>query len=303
MPITLLALVVLDILSLMLTTKAPQQADSPSQDTDTAQSTKATGPMHDYQGLKTDLLPHHVMQETARAMHLALSEGRAEDARELRDKMIVHNMRLVVSVATKYQMPGFDLQDLVQAGMLGLMKAVDGWNPDSGNKFSTYAATAIANTITRDMTNTGHTIRVPNHAARLLGVARDSFNENERNPSAQELAERGEASLKVATDTLHARRPIESLSTPDGNSREDIATESADGELDEERKHNERAIERALTLLPDEEAVILRHLHKLGDGKFLSPAELAALLERSEKELEKQAKHIEGKLLRLLKAA
>lgn len=88
--------------------------------------------------------------------------------KEARDKMIVSNLRLVVSVAKKFSFSNLSLMDLIQEGTLGLMKAVDRFDVDKGFKFSTYATWWIRQSISRSISNHSKTIRVPVHVYDML---------------------------------------------------------------------------------------------------------------------------------------
>ena len=89
-----------------------------------------------------------------------------------RDKMILANMRLVVSIAKKYAHSNLDLADLIQDGSMGLMKAVDRFQVERGFKFSTYATWWIRQAISRSISDTSRTIRLPVYIHDMLSVVR-----------------------------------------------------------------------------------------------------------------------------------
>lgn len=87
---------------------------------------------------------------------------------EARDHMVRANLRLVVNIARRYTGKGLGLQDLIEEGNLGLLRAVEGFDPDMNTRFSTYASYWIKQSIKRSLVNTAKTIRIPAYAVELL---------------------------------------------------------------------------------------------------------------------------------------
>lgn len=104
--------------------------------------------------------------------HGSLDEKVILHGQSARDKMILANMRLVVSIAKKYAYSNLELMDLIQDGSMGLMKAVDRYQVERGFKFSTYATWWIRQTISRSISDTSRTIRLPVYIHDMLSVVR-----------------------------------------------------------------------------------------------------------------------------------
>jgi len=133
---------------------------------------------------ETALLTADEEKELARA--IALGDVRA------RDRMVRANLRLVVNIARGYTGKGLGLQDLIEEGNLGLLRAVEGFDPDMGTRFSTYASYWIKQSIKRALINSAKTIRIPAYMVELLSKWRRASvrltDELKRNPTPEEVA-------------------------------------------------------------------------------------------------------------------
>jgi len=122
----------------------------------------------------------------------AVLEAQVEEGRKARQQLAQANLRLVVSVAKRYAGRGMSLLDLIQEGNLGLLRAVEKFDPELGFKFSTYATWWIRQAITRAIADQARTIRVPVHMheqiSRLKQVKRELSQLYGREPTAMELA-------------------------------------------------------------------------------------------------------------------
>jgi RNA polymerase sigma factor (sigma-70 family) len=148
----------------------------------------------------------------------------AQVGRDATEEFLKANLRLVVSIAKKYQASGVPLLDLIQEGNLGLMHAAEKFDWRRGFKFSTYASWWIRQAITRGISNTGRTIRLPVHVAdKLIRLQRASGHLEGtlgRSPTRAELAAELDLSQeKVAQALRYAARPL-SLSDPLGEDGE-----------------------------------------------------------------------------------
>ena len=111
---------------------------------------------------------------------------------EARDRMVRANLRLVVNIARAYTNKGLPIQDLIEEGKLGLLRAVEGFDPDMNTRFSTYASYWIKQSIKRALINTGKTIRIPAYMVELLSKWRRATakldDELGRPPTQEEIA-------------------------------------------------------------------------------------------------------------------
>lgn len=201
----------------------------------------------------------------------------AEDGTEACDHFTRANLRLVVKVAKSYMHKGMELDDLIQEGNLGLLKAVVKFDPTKGWKFSTYATWWIRQSVTRALAEQSRTIALPVHFSekvRILNRVAATFN---KTPTRQDLAERLGWTVTQVSHVLEAARTPRSLDAPliasdsdDGAQRylatvlgmpeEDFGADVAHAQL-------RARLDTALAGLPERVGTLFAHRYGFMDGE------------------------------------
>jgi RNA polymerase primary sigma factor len=148
----------------------------------------------------------------------ALKRAYSEKAKELKDRFVKANLRLVVSIANKYRGRELPLSDLIQEGNSGLMKAVDRFDHTKGYKFSTYASWWIHQAVFRALQEQTRTIKVPvyllEQSNKVFRISSMLYKKMGRKPTPEEIAKKLGISTKVVNSILKAQNDATSLDSP-----------------------------------------------------------------------------------------
>jgi len=258
--------------------------------------------------LQKDLERLPTLFELASLMGISEKElkSRLARGRVAKNKMIAANLRLVVSIVKKYQNRGLSLQDLIQEGTIGLVRAAEKFDPEKGYKFSTYATWWVRQACMRSIAEQSRTIRLPIHVTEKVNKIKQTVKSLSqsllRQPTYQEIAQAVDIPIERLKFFMRSARSIDSLDRGIGKEEDTTIgeliadpTSSIETELIQSCLSDE--VEASLANLTMREAKVLRLRYGLDDGIAKTLSEVAEPLKCSRE----RVRQIEARALRKLR--
>ena len=230
-----------------------------------------------------------------------IQQGDSEAEREL----IRHNLKYVVSVASRYKGRGMDLLDIISEGNLGLIQAAKRFDPDRGVKFITYAVWWVRQAITKALSEKSHTVRLPIKQGCVLSRIPEQYREFQKRlyqkPTREELAETLNVSLDELESLLRVYQPPLSLDAPvneaEGTNHIDLMPDTSIPSVEEQAAQNSKAsvVNAILNTLPRREQRVLRMRFGF-DGRPQTLEEIGRKLNLSRERIRQIEKKAKGRL-------